>query len=41
MNTTDLIKEAADTMRPRTWEECRDLAVYLGGPNPALPATTV
>lgn len=28
-----------DTMRPRTWEECRDLAVYLGGPNPALPAT--
>lgn len=28
-----------DTMRPRTWEECRDLACYLGGPNPALPAT--
>lgn len=28
-----------DTMRPRTWEECRDLCVYLAGPNPALPAT--
>lgn len=26
-----------DTLRPRTWEECRDLAAYLGGPNPALP----
>jgi len=25
-----------DTIRPRTWEECRDLAVYIGGPNPAL-----
>lgn len=30
-----------DAMRPRTWEECRDLAVYLGGPNPALPPNTV
>jgi hypothetical protein len=30
-----------DTMRPRTWEECRDLAVYLGGPNPALPTNAV
>jgi hypothetical protein len=30
-----------DSFRPRTWEECRDLAVYLGGPNPALPATAV
>ncbi len=30
-----------DTMRPRTWEECRDLACYLGGPNPALPPTAV
>lgn len=28
-----------DTLRPQTWEECRDLAVYLGGPNPALPPT--
>jgi hypothetical protein len=28
-----------DTFRPRTWEECRDLACYLGGPNPALPPT--
>lgn len=30
-----------DTFQPRTWEECRDLACYLGGPNPALPATAV
>lgn len=29
-----------DAFRPRTWEECRDLACYLGGPNPALPATS-
>lgn len=29
-----------DTLRPRTWEECRDLACYLGGPNPALPPTS-
>jgi hypothetical protein len=28
----------ADTMRPKTWAECRDLAAFLGGPNPALPA---
>ncbi|MGE3806582.1 MAG: AAA family ATPase, partial [Gemmataceae bacterium] len=25
-----------DTLRPRTWPECRDVAVFLGGPNPAL-----
>jgi hypothetical protein len=25
-----------DTVRPRTWEECRDLAAFFGGPNPAL-----
>jgi len=25
-----------DTVRPRTWEECRDFAVFIGGPNPAL-----
>ncbi len=30
-----------DTFQPRTWEECRDLVCYLGGPNPALPATAV
>lgn len=30
-----------DAFRPRTWEECRDLACYLGGSNPALPATAV
>lgn len=25
-----------DTLRPRTWRECRDFAVFIGGPNPAL-----
>lgn len=25
-----------DQVRVRTWEECRDLACYLGGPNPGL-----
>lgn len=25
-----------DTMQPKTWPECRDLAALLGGPNPAL-----
>src|SRR6188768_1667271 len=30
-----------DTFQPRTWEACRDLACYLGGPNPALPATSI
>lgn len=25
-----------DTVRPRTWAECRDFAVFIGGPNPAL-----
>jgi len=29
------------TVRPRTWPECRDFAVFLGGPNPALPADAV
>src|ERR1700753_1875932 len=27
----------ADTLRPLTWPECRDLAAFIGGPNPALP----
>ncbi|MYN12781.1 AAA family ATPase [Pusillimonas sp. TS35] len=27
-----------DTLRPKTWPEFRDLAVFLAGPNPALPA---
>ena len=27
---------AGDTIRPRTWPDCRDFAVYIGGPNPAL-----
>lgn len=26
-----------DTIRPRTWEECRDFAVFIGGANPAIP----
>jgi replication-associated recombination protein RarA len=26
------------SVRPRTWVECRDLACFLGGFNPALPA---
>ena len=25
-----------DSIRPRTWVECRDFAVFIGGPNPAL-----
>jgi hypothetical protein len=29
---------AVDTFRPRTWPQCRDLAVILAGPNPAVPA---
>ena len=29
----------ADTIRPQTWAECRDLAAFIGGPNPALPDT--
>ncbi|WNO10516.1 ATP-binding protein [Teredinibacter sp. KSP-S5-2] len=24
-----------DALRPKTWQECRDYAVYIGGPNPA------
>ena len=28
------------SVRPRRWEECRDLACVLGGFNPALPATS-
>ena len=27
---------AIDTIRPRTWTECRDFAVFIGGANPAL-----
>jgi len=27
---------AVDTIRPRTWQECRDFAAFIGGPNPAL-----
>ena len=26
-----------DAIRPRTWEMCRDFAVYIGGPNISLP----
>ena len=25
-----------DTIRPRTWQDCRDFAVFIGCPNPAL-----
>lgn len=28
-----------DSHEPKTWEECRDLAAYLAGPNEALPPT--
>lgn len=28
---------ACDTLRPETWQECRHLAAFIGGPNPALP----
>ena len=27
---------AVDAIRPRTWTECRDFAVFIGGQNPAL-----
>ncbi|MEM7617125.1 MAG: ATP-binding protein, partial [Pseudomonadota bacterium] len=27
---------SGDTIRPKTWEECRDFAVFIGGANPAL-----
>ena len=30
-----------DTLRPRTWPECRDLAVALVGPNPNVPPENV
>jgi hypothetical protein len=29
-----------DTLRPETWEQCRDLACFLTGPNPALSPTS-
>jgi hypothetical protein len=32
---------AIDTFRPRTWPECRDLAVYLAGANSAVPTGAV
>jgi hypothetical protein len=32
---------AVDTYRPRTWPQCRDLAVILAGANPAVPADAV
>lgn len=28
---------AVDQVRARTWKECRDLAAFLGGPNPNVP----
>ena len=38
MEAGDLAVEgwSGDTLRPRTWSECRDFAVFIGGPNPAL-----
>lgn len=30
-----------DTLRPKTWDDCRNLACFLGGPNPALPPTAI
>jgi hypothetical protein len=38
MEAGDLAIEGwgGDTLRPRTWKECRDFAVFIGGPNPAL-----
>lgn len=27
---------SGDSIRPKTWPECRDFAVFIGGPNPAL-----
>jgi hypothetical protein len=30
-----------DTLRPRPWPECRDLAVALAGANPAVPANAL
>lgn len=38
MEAGDLAIEGwnGDSIRPRTWQECRDFAVFIGGPNPAL-----
>lgn len=38
MEAGDLAIEgwAGDSIRPRTWQECRDFAVFIGGSNPAL-----
>lgn len=38
MEAGDLAIEGweGDTLRPRTWQECRDFAVFIGGPNPSL-----
>src|SRR6516164_11522668 len=32
---------AVDTFRPRTWPQCRDLAVALAGSNPAVAADAI
>lgn len=38
MEAGDLAIEGweGDAIRPRTWQECRDFASFIGGPNPAL-----
>jgi hypothetical protein len=30
---------AVDTLRPRTWPECRDIAVNMAGADPSVPAS--
>jgi hypothetical protein len=35
LSVQDLV---VDTLRPRTWQECRDFAVLLAGTSPSVPA---
>ncbi len=30
---------SGDTIRPKTWQDCRDFAVFVGGSNPSIPET--
>ena len=32
---------SGDTIRPRTWHECRDFAVFIGGANPSVRDSSV
>ena len=36
IRTLVVCHEEGKGIRPRTWQECRDFAVFIGGPNPAL-----